>query len=91
MTHLLTTGWALALAVTPEPVLPELREGLDPDSVTPGLLGFLVIFGAVLACIPLFRSMTGKLRKVEHTARVQAELEAAEGPDAGSPQPGGSD
>ncbi|HWS57553.1 MAG TPA: hypothetical protein VN257_03370 [Actinotalea sp.] len=86
-----STGWTVSVAATPEPVLPELREGLDPDDVTPGLLGFLVIFAAVLACIPLFWSMTGKLRRVEHRARLEdaatsvAEPGAPVGPDPTAP------
>jgi len=39
---------------------------LDPNDVSPGLLGFVVMFAVVLACIPLFRSMTSKIRGVEH-------------------------
>ena len=50
---------------------PELREGLDPLDVSPGLLGFAVIFFVVIACIPLFRSMTGKLRNVDQRARLE--------------------
>lgn len=39
---------------------------LDPNDVSPGLLGFVVMFAVVLLCIPLFRSMTSKIRGVEH-------------------------
>lgn len=84
MSPTLTAAWLLVLGATPEPVLPELREGLDPDSVTPGLLGFLVIFAAVLACIPLFLSMTGKLRRVERSARAQ-DADTAEDPTPDPP------
>ena len=74
----------LTVGTSPEPVLPELREGLDPDDVTPGLLGFLVIFVAVLACIPLFLSMTGKLRRMQR--RADAERAAgARGPGSALP------
>ncbi|MCL3862556.1 hypothetical protein [Actinotalea sp. K2] len=59
-----------------EPSTPVLREGLTPDDVTPGLLGFLVIFGAAVACIPLFRSLTSKLRGVDRRA-------PADDPEAG--------
>ena len=45
--------------------------GVNPDDVSPGLLGFLVIFAAALACIPLFRSMTSKLRGVEYRGRQE--------------------
>jgi hypothetical protein len=38
------------------------------ESLGPGLLGFIVTFALALACIVLFRSMTGHLRKVTHRA-----------------------
>lgn len=50
-----------------DPAVPGLREGLEASDVSPGLLGFLVIFGAVLACIPLLRSMVSKIRGVQHS------------------------
>jgi hypothetical protein len=40
--------------------------GLAPEDVSPGVIGFLVTLALVLACVPLFRSMTGKLRGVQH-------------------------
>ena len=52
-----------------------------PEDVSPGVLGFLVTLAVVLACIPLFRSMTGKIRGVEF--RDQNGTEDA--PDAGTP------
>ena len=59
----LTTATTVA-APTPSPS-PPLGE-LDPNDVSPGLLGFVVIFAVVLLCIPLLRSMTSKIRGVEH-------------------------
>ena len=79
----LTSPTSLAGA-TPEPTPVET---LDPLTVTPGVLGFLVIFAVVLACIPLFLSMTGKLRKVEHSARRE-QAEAAAGGGSGPQGPG---
>ncbi|MBO1751941.1 hypothetical protein J4G33_09010 [Actinotalea sp. BY-33] len=70
------------------PAEPELREGLNPEAVTPGLLGFLVIFLAVLVCIPLFLSMTGKLRRVEHRRRRE---DTEEGAGSEPDQPGSPD
>lgn len=76
---------------------PEIREGVDPEDVSPGLLGFLVIFAVALACIPLFRSMTSKLRRVDHRARLEAEVEgeasdhhAVEDPGDGAAAPDGT-
>ena len=80
LAHLVVPGAVPGATPAPAPV-----ETLDPLSVTPGVLGFLVIFAVVLACIPLFLSMTGKLRKVEHRARQQEATSAD-----GTPAPAGS-
>jgi len=68
-----STGLAVP---SPSPTLGEL----DPNDVSPGLLGFAVIFGVVLLCIPLFRSMTGKIRKVEHSAEPEDDAAAGAPP-----------
>jgi len=39
----------------------------DPDRVTPGLAGFLVVFGIALVTVLLIRSMTSHLRKVRYS------------------------
>ncbi|WP_199424854.1 hypothetical protein [Actinotalea solisilvae] len=85
--------WTTATAATPGPAEPEVQEGVDPDSVTPGVLGFAVTLAAVLACIPLFLSMTRKIRGVQHRGRLEeaaARAAAADGPadvpPAGSPR-----
>jgi hypothetical protein len=39
----------------------------DPDTVSPGFLGFAVIFVLSLATILLIRSMVGHLRKVRYS------------------------
>ena len=73
------------LAAETDPAVPGLREGLTEYDISPGLLGFLVIFAAVLACIPLLRSMVGKIRGVQYRELPQ------DGPAAepGTPTPGG--
>lgn len=38
----------------------------DEPIVTPGMAGFLVTLALVLACIPLIRSMVGKIRGVQY-------------------------
>lgn len=84
------------VTAVPSPA-PSPAAELDPYDVSPGLLGFLVIFAVVLACIPLFRSMTGKVRRLEHRARAEADAEqdragvdAAQGGAAqGGPAQGG--
>ena len=63
---------AQVVLATPSPSPGEL----DPNDVSPGLLGFLVIFGVVLLCIPLFRSMSGKIRRVERRAEAAGDDDA---------------
>lgn len=84
----MSADWVALTVASTEPDLPELREGLDESAVTPGLLGFLVIFAAALACLPLFRSMSTKLRGVEHRARLQAAAEAEAHGEASPRTPG---
>lgn len=48
--------------------------GLAPEDVSPGVIGFLVTLALVLACIPLFRSMTGKVRGVQHRAEPRDDV-----------------
>lgn len=58
----------------------DTRPGLQPEDVTPGVVGFLVTLALVLATIPLIRSMTRKTRRVA----VRAEVEGAPDDGAGS-------
>lgn len=53
-------------AVVPPPDEGQLRPGLDPTQVTPGLLGFLMTLFMVIAVIVLMRSMVGRIRKVRY-------------------------
>ena len=70
----------LILVTETDPATPGLREGLTEYDVSPGLLGFVVMFAAVLLCIPLLRSMVSKVRGVHLRAEDQGE-----GPDGGGP------
>ena len=75
------------LAGTPLTAVPSPTPTPDAAPVTgPGVVGFLVTFALVVACIPLFLSMTRKIRGV----RYRDEQASAEGPadgDAGAPGP----
>ena len=77
-----TSAWLL-LAATPSPspgTTSTPVAGPDPDLVTPGVAGFLVVFLLAVATILLMRSMTGHLRKVRYSP------DPAAAPDAG-PRP----
>lgn len=80
-THAVTLAVASALAAatpTPSP---------EPAAATgPGIAGFLVTFALVVVCIPLFLSMTRKVRGVRY--RDQAEHgDAGDAGDAATPGP----
>ncbi|MFJ2300256.1 hypothetical protein [Oerskovia paurometabola] len=66
-------GWAAGVTAettpSPAPTGGELRPGLEPTDVSPGLPGFLTIFAVALACVALFLSMNKQLRKVRHDER----------------------
>jgi hypothetical protein len=66
-----TSAWSL-LAATPAPS-PGTTSTPDPDLVTPGVAGFLVVFLLAVATILLMRSMTGHLRKVRYSPDPAAE------------------
>lgn len=49
---------------------------LSNNSVAPGTLGFLVVFGMAVVLTLLFRSMTKHLRKVNQAARDNEQASA---------------
>lgn len=63
---------------SPAPTVP--TDGEDPGYNSPGVVGFLVTFALVVACIPLFMSMVRKIRG------VRTKGDAA--PDDGATAPG---
>ena len=71
----------LAATPTPSPSLP--AQAPDPDSVTPGLLGFLVVFVLALVTWLLLRNLTGRLRRMRYREeqRLASERDRPETPD----------
>ncbi|WP_051470352.1 hypothetical protein [Arthrobacter sp. 35/47] len=62
---------ASVFALVPPPDEGQLRPGLDPSQVTPGLLGFLMTLFMVIAVILLMRSMAGRVRRVRYRAQAE--------------------
>ena len=62
---------ASVFALVPAPDESQLRPGLDPSQVTPGLLGFLMTLFMVIAVILLMRSMVGRVRRVRYRAQAE--------------------
>jgi hypothetical protein len=53
-------------------------ESLDPNTVTPGVAGFIVTFLLAVAVILLVISMVRRTRRVIHRAAVNEKLDAEE-------------
>lgn len=74
-------GTALVAATTPAPSptasLPQ-NVAPDPNSVTPGLLGFLVVFVLAIVLWLLLRNLTGRLRRMRFREEERLAREAAE-------------
>jgi hypothetical protein len=68
----------LASAVpTPNPT-PGTPEGFDPNVVTPGVWGFVITFGIVVAVVLLIVDMVRRTRRVNYRAAVNEQLDAEE-------------
>lgn len=58
-----------------------LAQAPDPDSVTPGVLGFLVVFVLAIATWLLMRNMTGHLRRLRFREEQRLAAQAGEDQD----------
>ena len=78
MRHIL---WAATPTPTPTP--------FDPDSVTPGVVGFIVTLALFVLTILILISMTRRIRRVNYRAQIAERLDAEEAagtdPDADEP------
>lgn len=62
--------WAATPTPTPTPV--------DPNLVTPGVVGFIVTFGLIVATIFLLIDMNRRTRRVTYKAEIAERLDAEE-------------
>jgi hypothetical protein len=70
---------SLWLAATPTPTP---SGAPSDDSVTPGVIGFVVTFLIALAAVALVLDMTRRIRRVRYRAEIAEKLDAEQG-DAG--------
>lgn len=80
----LALAGALLLASTPTPT-PPVRAP-DPDSVTPGVLGFLVVFVLAVVTWLLMRNLTARLRRMRFREEQRLAAEAERPPTDGPPK-----
>jgi hypothetical protein len=86
-----SAAWVLP-AATPSPsTSTQTPRSVDPDSVTPGVAGFLVVFVLAIVTWLLMRNMTARLRRMrfreQERLRTEGGIDGSAGPGAG---PGGS-
>jgi hypothetical protein len=63
------------LLLTASPV-PTPTPGFDEDLVTPGIWGFVLTIGVIIAVILLIIDMVRRIRRVNYRAQVRERLEA---------------
>ena len=61
-----TVVWVAVLAATTP--TPSSSEAPDPDSISPGVTGFIATFALVVACLLLFVSMARRVRRMQYRA-----------------------
>jgi hypothetical protein len=62
-----------AATPSPTPTTP-----FDPDLVTPGVIGFVVTLGLIVATIVILISMNRRVRRVTYRAEIAERLDAEE-------------
>lgn len=73
-------GLVFALTSTPTPSTPP---GFDPDSVTPGAIGFLITFLVAVVTVLLILDMTRRIRRTQYREEIANKLDAEHREDAG--------
>jgi hypothetical protein len=48
---------------------------VDPNSVTPGVIGFIMTFGVMVAVLALILDMTRRVRRVRYRAEIAEKLD----------------
>ena len=59
-------------------LMAEEEPKFDPNSVTPGVIGFLATFLVIVAVVLLVRDMVRRIRRIQYRAEVNALLDAEE-------------
>jgi len=75
---------------TPIPT-PGPAEDFDPNVVTPGVWGFVITFGIVVAVVLLIVDMVRRTRRVNYRAAINEQLDAEEAEAAAAASPAEKD
>lgn len=74
----MVTTWLYALET--DPLIPAIE--VDPNSVTPGVAGFLVTLFVAMAVLLVIADMTRRVRRVRYRSEINEKLDR-EAADAG--------
>jgi hypothetical protein len=62
-----------ALVLMEQDLIPAIE--VDPNSVTPGVIGFIMTFGVMVAVLALILDMTRRVRRVRYRAEIAEKLD----------------
>jgi hypothetical protein len=66
------------LVLMEEDLIPAIE--VDPNSVTPGVIGFIMTFGVMIAVLLLVLDMVRRVRRVRYRAEIAEKLDGATPP-----------
>ena len=70
-----------SIAFMEEELIPAIE--VDPNSVTPGVIGFVVTFAVMIAVVLLVLDMVRRVRRVRYRSEIAEKLDAATPPPEG--------
>lgn len=76
MTWNTLAAWLLPAGIGPNPIEPTTPPDFDPNTVTPGVAGFVAIALVAIAVIFLLLDMTRRIRRVRYRGEIRERLEA---------------
>ena len=70
-----------SIAFMEEELIPAIE--VDPNSVTPGVIGFVVTFAVMMAVVLLVLDMVRRVRRVRYRSEIAEKLDGASPPAEG--------
>ena len=76
-----TMRFLTSIAFMEEELIPAIE--VDPNSVTPGVIGFVVTFAVMIAVVLLVLDMVRRVRRVRYRSEIAEKLDGASPPAEG--------
>ncbi len=77
-----TMRFLTSLVLMEEELIPAIE--VDPNSVTPGVIGFVMTFGVMIAVLLLVLDMVRRVRRVRYRDEINQKLDAEGNPEVNS-------